>query len=277
MLAEAVATTEDQIAATLDQLARQQPDRAAHLRYMAESARRYAAGERMRLMRQPGGGPASMPDAAASTLTPDHAGGLSIIEERDRIAIQLQDIIVRRVFAAGLSLESAAGLATNPEVRGRIEAAVSELDQVIREIRSAVFQDAQHPAIRGLSQDSLDLADQVATTASVRISGQAGSARLLPALRTVLGLIGEHATLVNVDIATSASSCSLTIEAVPLTPGESADERASWLSALRVRAVQIGIGVAIQPMPGGTRFSCQLPVGLGRLDVPGSGLSPLAA
>jgi hypothetical protein len=94
MLAEATAATEDQIAATLDQLARQQPHRAGHLRDMGESARRYAARERKWLMRQS----ASMPEAEARTTTPDHAGDLCIIRERDRIAAQLRDTIIRRVF-----------------------------------------------------------------------------------------------------------------------------------------------------------------------------------
>jgi signal transduction histidine kinase len=139
MLAEATAATEDQIAATLDQLARQQPHGAGHLRDMGESARRYAARERKWLTRQS----ASMPGAEARTTTPGHAGDLCIIRERDRIAAQLRDTIIRRVFAAGLSLESAAGLTANPEARRRIQAAVSELHQVVDEIRNAVFQDAR--------------------------------------------------------------------------------------------------------------------------------------
>ncbi len=281
-LAEATAATEERIAATLDQLARQQPHRAGQLQDMGESARRYAARERQRLLRQPGDGtsrqghdhapaasrpvpePGRMPEPAASTTAPDHANDLSIIEERDRIATQVQDTIIRRVFAAGLSLESAAGLTANPEVRSRIEAAVSELDQAIGEIRNAVFQDAQHPDSRRLSQDIMDLGGQPATTASVPISGPVGNARLPLILQIVLSLIGEHATFTSVDITADTSSYSLTIEVIPLAPGESAGERASWLSALQARTVQIGVGVAIQPMPGRIRFICELPVGLVR-------------
>lgn len=104
MLAEVTAATEDQIAATFDQLARQQPQRAAYLRSVGESARRYAARERKRLANQPGG-----------TTAPVRA----------------------------------AGLITNPEVRWRIEAAVSELDEVIRETRNVVFQKAQDSVASG--------------------------------------------------------------------------------------------------------------------------------
>lgn len=196
VLAEATATTEEQIAATLDQLACQQPHRAGQLRDMGESARRYAARERQWLLHQHGGEarrghdhapaasrpvpePGHMPEPAARTMTPDHVGSLSIVEERDRIAAQVQETIIRRVFAAGLSLESAAGLTANPEARRRIEAAVSELDQVIREIRDAIFQDAQHPDSRGLSRHIVDLSGQLATTPSVPVSGPVGNARLL--------------------------------------------------------------------------------------------------
>ena len=86
------------------------------------------------------------------------------------------DTIIRLIFAAGLSLQNAAGLITNPEVRWRIEAAVSELDEVIRETRNVVFQKAQDSDSRGPSQDILDLSAQLATTASVHISGRFGDA-----------------------------------------------------------------------------------------------------
>lgn len=255
---------------------------------MSESARRYAARERQRLAHHPGGeicrcsqdqppaasqpasGLASTPDAAASTTLPDHGGDPSVIGERDRIAAQLQDTIIRRVFAAGLRLESAAGLTGNPQARSRIQAAVDELDQVIREIRDAVFPDRRHPHGHRLSQDILDLSGQLATTASVRFSGPVNSvmpagdnALLLVILRQLLGVIGEHATPTSVDIA-AGGSYSLIIEAAPLSPCPSAAGPASWFASVQARAAQTGIGVAIEPVPGGTRFTCQLPADLGR-------------
>jgi len=131
VLAEATAATEEQVAATLDQLARQQPHRAGQLQAMGESARRYAARERQRLLHPPGGGtrrghdpataasrparsPASMPEPAAITRTPDRVDNLSIVEERDRIAAELRDTIICRVFAAGLSLQSSCFSCVSP-------------------------------------------------------------------------------------------------------------------------------------------------------------------
>jgi signal transduction histidine kinase len=285
MTAKATAATEDLIAATIGRLAEQQPHRAERLRAMSESARSHAAREWQRLARQPGTcrcgrghppaasqpapGPASAPEAAASATPPDQGGDLSVIGERDRIAAQLQDTIIRRVFAAGLSLESAAGLTRNPEARRRIEAAVDELDQVICEIRTAVFQDLPHPHGHRLSKDILDLSEQLATTASVRFSSLADrampaddNARLLMLLRQLLGLIGEHATPTGIEITADTVWYRLTIEAASLSPCASAGESASWLSSVQASAAQTGVGVAIEPVPGGTRFTCQLPASL---------------
>ncbi len=274
MLAEATAATADRVAATFDRLAREQPRRAEHLRDMGESVRGNAAANRSRAIRLPEGrdgrgraqapGPDGMPAAITGAPTTGRAGDLAVIEERDRIAAELQDTIIRRVFAAGLSLETAAGLAATQQIRARIDAAISELDQVIREIRNAVFQDAQHPAIRRLSPDAQDLSGQLATTASVRVTGLVGRARLLLILRMILGLIGEYAALTRVDVAAGTSSYNLAIEAVPLAPDEQAGEHAKWLSTLRARAAQVGVDVVIEPVSGGTRFVCELPVGAGR-------------
>jgi hypothetical protein len=80
-----------------------------------------------------------------STTRP-HDGDLpamteGVIRDREGIAAGLQDIIVRRASAAGLNLESAYGLCADQEVRRRIEPAIHELDEMIREIRTVVFQD----------------------------------------------------------------------------------------------------------------------------------------
>ena len=135
--------------------------------------------ERTRLMNQADGAAAGfsgMTVAAANGTTPDHTAELSLTGERDRIADRLQDMIVRRIFAAGLGLETAAGLTSNPEIHRHIDAAVSELDQVIQDIRTAVFGKAPHPRGPGLNQKIVELTDQLATMASISISGVAASA-----------------------------------------------------------------------------------------------------
>ncbi len=69
---------------------------------------------------------------------------LSIVEEHDRIARDLHDTVIQRLFATGMSLAGVQGL-TNEPVAGRIGQAVGELDDTIREIRSTIFE-LQQPA-----------------------------------------------------------------------------------------------------------------------------------
>jgi signal transduction histidine kinase len=65
-----------------------------------------------------------------------------LVNDRDRIARDLHDLVIQRLFATGLQLQGARPLAV-PEGRDRIDAAVKDLDQAIRDIRSTIF-DLQH-------------------------------------------------------------------------------------------------------------------------------------
>lgn len=66
---------------------------------------------------------------------------LDRVEDRERIARDLHDTVIQRLFATGLSLQGAARLAAPlPEVEQRIHQAVDELDGVVRQIRSTIFE-----------------------------------------------------------------------------------------------------------------------------------------
>lgn len=64
---------------------------------------------------------------------------LDIIADRDRIARDLHDHVIQRLFAIGLSLQSAIPRTRTPEVRQRVTDATEDLQQVIQEIRTAIF------------------------------------------------------------------------------------------------------------------------------------------
>jgi len=64
---------------------------------------------------------------------------LKVLEDRDRMAAELQGGVAQRIFAAGLALTAAASLASDAEVRRRVEAGVADLDTAIRMLRQAVF------------------------------------------------------------------------------------------------------------------------------------------
>ncbi|HYT27107.1 MAG TPA: GAF domain-containing protein, partial [Actinomycetota bacterium] len=64
---------------------------------------------------------------------------LAVLEDRERIAKELHDGAIQSLFAVGLGLQGTASLAGAADIRGRIEAAVEELDHVIRDLRSYIF------------------------------------------------------------------------------------------------------------------------------------------
>ncbi|MFD3524377.1 GAF domain-containing protein [Streptomyces sp. NPDC058653] len=71
---------------------------------------------------------------------------LAVFEDRDRIARDLHDLVIQRLFAAGMMLETAQRQSDVPEVRSGVGRAVDELDITIQEIRTAIFALQQGPA-----------------------------------------------------------------------------------------------------------------------------------
>ena len=71
---------------------------------------------------------------------------LAVLEDRDRIARDLHDLVIQRLFATGMMLESAQRRSVVPEVQTGVGRAVDELDVTIQEIRTAIFALQQEPA-----------------------------------------------------------------------------------------------------------------------------------
>ncbi|MFH8394180.1 GAF domain-containing protein [Streptomyces sp. NPDC018036] len=71
---------------------------------------------------------------------------LAVYEDRDRIARDLHDLVIQRLFATGMMLESAQRRSNVPEVSRGVGKAVDELDVTIQEIRTAIFALRQGPA-----------------------------------------------------------------------------------------------------------------------------------
>ncbi|MER7758393.1 GAF domain-containing protein [Streptomyces sp. NPDC097619] len=71
---------------------------------------------------------------------------LAVFEDRDRIARDLHDLVIQRLFATGMMLEGAQRRSIVPEVRDGVGKAVDELDVTIQEIRTAIFALQQGPA-----------------------------------------------------------------------------------------------------------------------------------
>ncbi|WP_436737737.1 sensor histidine kinase [Streptomyces sp. BBFR102] len=71
---------------------------------------------------------------------------LAVLEDRDRIARDLHDLVIQRLFATGMMLETAQRRSDAPAVQERLGKAVDELDVTIQEIRTAIFALRQGPA-----------------------------------------------------------------------------------------------------------------------------------
>src|SRR5215472_14758844 len=111
--------------------------------------------------RRPGAMP--MPPAAADMLVTfasqagialelaEHrrqAERVAVYEDRDRIARDLHDLVIQRLYATGISLQGAVGMIAVPEVAGRVNQAVDALDETIKEIRSTIFALQARPQTR---------------------------------------------------------------------------------------------------------------------------------
>jgi PAS domain S-box-containing protein len=64
---------------------------------------------------------------------------LSLLEDRERIARDLHDLVIQRLFAAGMTLQATGSMIEDSEVARRVGGAIDELDETIREIRSVIF------------------------------------------------------------------------------------------------------------------------------------------
>lgn len=98
------------------------------------------------------------PDEASIRPTRDPPAGragdwaeaaLLLVQDRDRIAAGMNDLVVHRLFAAGLALETALGLMGDHPGAGKVQEAIGELDLAIRDVRNVVFDLRQPDPLSG--------------------------------------------------------------------------------------------------------------------------------
>jgi signal transduction histidine kinase len=93
---------------------------------------------------------------------------LSVLDDRDRIARDLHDRVIQRIYAVGLGLAGAVRLDDLPQVHDRVEHAVDELDATITEVRTTIFELGDTSLPGGLRQAVVDLADELTATLGMR-------------------------------------------------------------------------------------------------------------
>jgi signal transduction histidine kinase len=101
---------------------------------------------------------------------------LELLADRDRIARDLHDHVIQRLFAVGLALQGTHRRAKNPAVATRVQDHIDQLHEVIQEIRSAIFDlqatDAASGQLRAnLHQIVTELTQDVPLRTTVRMSG----------------------------------------------------------------------------------------------------------
>ena len=85
------------------------------------------------------GPPPVSPQAAEGGAAAPADAIMYLVEDRERIALGLNDVVVRRLFTAGLDLQAVLGVMGDHPMSGRICHVVDELDQAIRDIRDTIF------------------------------------------------------------------------------------------------------------------------------------------
>jgi two-component system, NarL family, sensor histidine kinase DevS len=205
---------------------------------------------------------------------------LSLYQDRDRIARDLHDLVIQRLYATGMSLEGTMPMITRPEVASRISNAVDAMDETIKDIRTTIFalqaeDTANGPNLRG---DIVALVEEMTGmlgfAPSLRLGaglvarvGPEVAEQVLAALREALSNVARHAGASQVDVTVDVDSDGmLAVQVTDDGTGIPADGRRSGLGNLASRAEKLGGELRLEPAdPGadrpGTRLEWRVPSG----------------
>jgi two-component system, NarL family, sensor histidine kinase DevS len=196
---------------------------------------------------------------------------LSLFEDRDRIARDLHDLVIQRLYATGMSLEGTVPMIGKPEAAGRVRNAVDAMDETIKDIRATIFalQSRAEKQPSNLRNEIVSIVDEMAPmlgfTPSLRL-GQGLDGRvaaepaeyLLTALREALSNTARHAQANRVDVSVEVDPAGdLTLRVADNGIGIPAGARRSGLRNLAQRADKLGGELRLAP-PGPARTGTEL-------------------
>ena len=198
---------------------------------------------------------------------------LAILSDRDRIARDLHDLVIQRLYATGMSLQGAMPLLVRPEAATRVSSAVDALDETIREIRSAIFslQSRGEAKQNGLRAQVLEVVDQMTPALgfapSLRLVGPLDEAvpadaaeQVLSALREALANAARHAAASRVDVTVEVGP-ELILRVRDDGTGMGHTTRRSGLANIAERAADLGGKLTVNAAEGGgTQLDWRVPV-----------------
>ena len=202
---------------------------------------------------------------------------VSLLEDHDRIARDLHDLAIQRLFATGMTLQSAQRFVDHPEAAERLTRAVEELDTTIKIIRSTIF---------GLRMHKEPNADRRLRMRAVEAVGEATAALgFAPALHMeglididttadisddIVAVIGEalsnvsrHSRATRAEVAIKATGDELTVTVTDNGTGLPAAGHRSGLRNLAERADRLGGRLRVTSSgspPRGTRLEWRIPI-----------------
>jgi PAS domain S-box-containing protein len=201
---------------------------------------------------------------------------LAVSEDRERIARDLHDKVIQRLFATGLSLQAIAGQASDA-VRDRMQLAVDELDHAIRDIRPVIFSLHTSPqsTADGLRSRILEKTAEASRllgfTPSLHFAGAIDTARdpdlvdaVLASTQEALSNIVRHAQATRVDIELIVDDTELRLiirdDGVGI-PSDASQRGGLGIASIRERAATVGGRAHFGPAePSGTELTWTAPL-----------------
>jgi signal transduction histidine kinase len=196
---------------------------------------------------------------------------MAVISDRDRIARDLHDVVIQRLFATGLHLQSIRAAAPTEELRDRIDLSVKELDQTIRDIRGTIFELQTRPrsSIRSDVRDAVrEALPQLGFTPSVETSGPVDTPidaqlqqQLVSVLREALSNVARHARATSASVELQVTDTHLRLKVSDDGVGMPEERTELGLRNARRRAALLGGNLDLWPNePSGTIFVWSVPL-----------------
>ncbi len=197
---------------------------------------------------------------------------LALFADRDRIARDLHDQVIQRLFATGMSLQGAAARISDGEAARRVNTSIDSLDETIRDIRSVIFELQAHdqlgsPTVRARIVEIVEeSADSLGFVPALRLAGPVDSLpgdvaeNLMHALREALSNAARHAAATSVEVSVEARRDAVLIVRDDGS-GMKPTSRRSGLANLADRAAKFGGCMQTRDaVGGGTELEWRVPL-----------------